>query len=1117
MKCPKCQCDNRERAKFCLECGEKLEIDCPQCGKSFPLTAKFCDECGKKLAEVVVAEKVVPASEGERKHITVLFSDLSGYTAMSERLDPEEVKDITSRIFADISQIIGKFDGFVEKFIGDAVMALFGVPVAHEDDPVRAIRAAKKIHELVEGMSPELEGKIGRSLSMHTGINTGLVVTGEVNVEKGTHGVAGDPLNLASRLSSVAREGEILVGLQTYRRTEGYFEFEKLKPIEVKGKVEPIQVYKVLSLKERPDKLHRLSGFRADLIGRKAEMALLAEAVNKLRDGKGSIISICGAVGTGKSRLVEEFKATFDLEEIQWLEGHAYAYAQNIPYFPMVDLLNRAFDIREGDPPEKVREKIESKTEQLVGKKEDVAPYLGSLYSLAYAEADNISPEALKSRLQDSLQSIISGLAQRTPTVFLLEDLHWADPSFVELLRRCLLEIRTPAIVLCAYRPPFSLFTSHQFTGIGRLYHEISLQDLSLSEAQDMLESLLKSDAIPYDLKTFVQDKSEGNPFYLEELVNSLIDSNALIYDSDAWKLTKFFSELDISSTINGVISSRLDRLENEAKRILQEASVIGRAFLFEILRRVTDFKKDIDGSIRGLEQLDLIRTRSIYPDLEYIFKHALTQEVVYTGLLKKDRRTIHEKIGLVMEEIFQDRIPEFYEILSFHFKKSESIHKAVDYLSKSGEKSFRKSAIEESHQYFKEAFDILTEKSIKTEKEEHLLIDLLIKWAHAFNWDSNFQKVVDLFSTHIRIAESLNDKEQLGMFYACLGYSMSQTGKPKDAYQYLTKALKLCEEVGNQKYVGFSCAWLAGTCSYLGLLDEAAEFGKRAQEISMQLEWDPTLFAETFAWSFIAHWNRGELKETEKIADVFLDKGRRYSDLRLTSFGYYVLAMARFSSGEFPSAIGLSHRAIKITKDPALSYVSKIFLGYSYLSNDQLQEAENTFEELMNESEGLGGWMYMKKITQGILGLILIFKGDLAKGMKIVNEIKRFSLESEYNSIYAETEYMIGKIYLQMVQSEGPKRLSLIAKNIGFLVKNVPFSSKKAEDHFNKAIEVSKEIGAKLVLGRVYLDLGFLHKAKNRTSPARECISKAVELFEECHADVYLKQAKEALETSPK
>ena len=282
MKCPECQTENPETRKFCRKCGAKLLIICPQCDFENLPEDNFCGECGHKLDEAEEVPKALPEAEGERKYVTVLFSDLSGYTAMSEKLDPEELKEITTSIFSQISKVIEKYEGFVEKFVGDAVMALFGVPKAHEDDPIRAIRTAREIHELVDATRPEVEKRIEQPISMHTGINTGLVVTGEVDMERGTHGVAGDTINLASRLSNVAKAGEILVGPDTYRQAEGHFTFESLEPTTVKGKAEPVPVHKVLSQKERPITIHRLSGLRADLIGRKVELTELREAVEKL-------------------------------------------------------------------------------------------------------------------------------------------------------------------------------------------------------------------------------------------------------------------------------------------------------------------------------------------------------------------------------------------------------------------------------------------------------------------------------------------------------------------------------------------------------------------------------------------------------------------------------------------------------------------------------------------------------------------------------------------------------------------------------------------------------------------------------------------------------------------
>jgi class 3 adenylate cyclase len=381
MKCPKCQHENPSDARFCNGCGQKLELACPECGKSNPPGSKFCNGCSHNLIptavppkELPLDEKRVPESEGERKYVTAMFSDLSGYTAMTEKLDPEEVKEIMSRIFGEIAKVVTKYEGFIEKFIGDAVVAFFGVPTAHEDDPIRAIKVAREIHEVVAAKSPEVEKRIGKSISMHTGINTGLVVTGEVRVEKGTHGLAGDPINVASRLSSLAKPGEILIGHDTYKQAEGHFVFEDLEPTTLKGNTEPVRVHKVISTKERLVTIHRLSGLKAKLIGRKTELTQLREAVEDLRKGRGRIFSICGDAGTGKSRLIEEFKSSLDFKHIQWIEGHAYAYSQNIPYFPLIDLLNRVLMIEEGDSPVKVKEKVESGIGGLIGKSENIVP-----------------------------------------------------------------------------------------------------------------------------------------------------------------------------------------------------------------------------------------------------------------------------------------------------------------------------------------------------------------------------------------------------------------------------------------------------------------------------------------------------------------------------------------------------------------------------------------------------------------------------------------------------------------------------------------------------------------------------------------------------------------------
>jgi len=952
MKCPECQFKNPEDMKFCGECGAKLEKICPNCNFSNPLNFKFCGECGFDLRKSKEAppmddldqESPIPESaphyapvapeaiEGERKYVTALFSDMSGYTAMSERLDPEEVKEITSRIFGEVSKTVNKYDGFVEKFIGDAVMALFGVPKAHEDDPVRAIRAAKEIHDLIRAISPELEKKIGKPLTMHTGINTGLVVTGEVDMEKGTHGVAGDTINVAARLSSLAEADQIIVGPDTYHQAEGYFIFEALEPAKVKGKENPIRIHKVLSPKEQPSTTHRHHGLRADLIGREVELAQFREAAEKLREGKGAIFSICGETGIGKTRLVEEFKGTLDLNEIQWLDGQAYAYAQNTPYFPLIDLFKRGFQIKEGDTSEKLRKKIESGVQSLVGMREDVIPYVGSLYALSYPEIEEVSPEFWKSRLQEAIHAILSGLAQRAPTIICLEDLHWSDPSSIDLLRFILSEFRYPALFICVYRPTISLFTSHQLSGLRAQYQEIQLQDLSLSEAQIMLESLLKTKDTPKDLWRFIQENVGGNPFYLEEVINALIEAGALTHNNGAWSLDRPVSQMGLPSTIHGIIAARLDHLESESKRILQEASVIGRTFLYDILKNCTNLKEQLDRNLTGLERLDLIHARSFQTDLEYVFKSAMTQEVVYNGLLKKERQAIHERIALVMEQLFRDRIPEFYETLAFHFKQGHSTLKAVHYLIKSGEKSLGRYAVEESHKYFKEAFDLLNDKPERTKDEDGLLIELLIKWSLVYYYRGDFREQVDLLSTYMELAESLDDKARLGMFYAWYGFSIYFRARLKESYEYLCKALELGEEIKDQQIIGYACTWLAWTCTELGSLEEAILYGERAQEISKHIPSDHYLYFKSLGGIGLASFYKGDRSRALEAGTDILDYGQRHSNIRSMVIGHFVTGLSSFVDGDFQTAIDTCNKAVQTAADPFYSQFSRFTLCVSLM-----------------------------------------------------------------------------------------------------------------------------------------------------------------------------------------
>ena len=1111
MNCPKCQFENPEGVKYCGDCGTRLENPCPKCNYINPPQFKFCGDCGHRLeAEPSLKAKPLPPTDSERKHVTVLFSDMSGYTAMTETMDTEETKEIMGNIFGEISKVVAKYGGFIEKFIGDAVMALFGVPTSHEDDPVRAIKASREIHDVVSSLSSKFEKRIGKALCMHTGICTGLVVTGEVNLEKGTHGVLGDTINTAARLSGLAKSGDIVISPDTYYQSEGYFNFEALEPTTVKGKAEPIKPYRVISSKDDPTKTHRLSGMRAELIGRKVEMAQLQEAVTNLKQGKGSIFSIVGDAGTGKSRLIEEFKASLNLDEMQWREGHAYAYSQNIPYFPVIDLLNRAWQVQEGDSQEQIRQKVERGIKNLIGDREDFIPYLGGLYSLDSPQLESVGPEYWKARLHEAIQLILANLCKRGPTIVCIEDLHWADPSTVELLRNILSDFRHSAMFLIIYRPTFSLLTSHELSNI-KAYKEIRLHELSPSESQDMVESMLKTKKIPPGLKQFVGEKVEGNPFYLEEVINSLLETATLVNEDGRWTLTKSLTEVNIPSTVQGVISSRLDRLGRETKRILQEASVIGRSFLYEILKHITDLREHIDKSLTGLERLDFIRTRSIEPDLEYIFKHALMQEVVYNALLKKERQNIHEKIGTVMEVILQDRLPEFYETLAFHFKQGQSLHKAIEYLMKAGEKSINRYALDEAHQYYKEAYEILTQKLDKSEDYDEMLIGLLVKWAVVYNSYGKFRELIELFTNHEGTAESLKEREDAAMFFAWLGYALQRRELIHDALRHLQKAMHIGVVTHNEKVIGYAGAWLVETYSDLCRLDDAFQLAERVEKIAKSLQADRTLFRFALIGSGYANLFKGGCRKEEEIGNAFLEYGRRRSDDRCIALGYKYLGVWRMLAGDFTTAIDFFKKCTAMSVDPMTTISTQLLLVMTYFAANRPLEAENVTNEIaeFNEKYGLEFVGTLNKACQGI---ILISKGEFNNGISMVEDVAHYLFKNKSNFRYAQINNVMGGIYLQLAQKLKVDSSTADTEKAKFLIEKATASADKAEDYFQKAIDAATELGAKIVQGQANLGFAMLYRSQKKHDKVKKYISDAIALFEECEADVYLKQAREAL-----
>ncbi len=1083
MLCPKCQSKNPEGSIFCNKCAQKL------------------DSFSKNIEEKVEIK-------GERKYATVLFSDLSGYTAMVEKMDPEDVKNLMGDIFEKAGKIVEKYEGTVERFFGDEVMVLFGVPKAHEDDPIRAIHAALEIHELVESLNPEFEKKNIAKLSMHSGINSGLVITGDKYIGKGRHGLTGDTINLAKRLTGLASSGEIVVGPDTYKIAEHHFSFKPCDPVRVKGKKNPVQTYQVIDTTKKSIRTKHLQGVRAELVGRDKELLQFNQTVNDLKSHKGSVLCLYGFAGTGKSRLVEEFQS---IANVKWIEGYSYPYTKNIPYFPLLTLFNGVFKIKEEDTQKKIKTKIEKSIKSLIPESQVIIPYIGTLYSLSYPEIDNDNPELWKSKLFDAVIEILSALAKQQPTIICIEDLHWADPSFLELIRHIQLKTNLPIFFLYISRPIIEIFSDSQKVQLGKTYQEIKIEDLSNSDSQVMVKSLLKSADVPLGLKEFIETKTQGNPFYLEEMINSLIESDVLVKENDTWVLQREITSSDVSSSIHGVISARVDRLESESKRILQEASVIGRSFYYEVIDKITEIKKDISKRLETLEVFDLIKSGQSKIDLEYMFKHALTQEVVYNGLLKAERKVIHEKIGKVIEQIFHDRLPEFYESLAHHFSKGNSKLKAAKYLTKSGEKCLERFSVNEANEYFQKAYYLFQELPGETSDHQDLLIDLLNHWAYCFYYLGNFNGIIELHTKHASDFETLNDDAKIGMYNTWNGIAYFCMGNVKKSYELLNNSLKLGEKCNDQKVIGYACTWLPYVYGCLLKYDEGIAAGKRAQKIAESFPSDQFLFFKSLAGMCWIYTWQGRMDELYHGAIELMEYGKRTANKRSTVMGHWMMSSFYFYTGDMASTIKYSNNSISNADDPFYALFARVYLGLSCIEEGKIAEAKEHIRAVieLNEKNNVGIVACLPKMQ---IGMIEILEGRMEQGFNRIHDVAESAEEDGMYTYLPIIEFILGRIYFNIAQGKGPKSFTIILKNIRFILKNVPFAAKKAEKHFHNAIKMSSKFKMEGVLGAVYFELSLLKKMKERKTQAIEYLNKAIEIFEKIGAFTYLKQAKKEL-----
>jgi ABC-type oligopeptide transport system substrate-binding subunit/class 3 adenylate cyclase/tetratricopeptide (TPR) repeat protein len=737
MKCHNCSYDNPSDARFCQNCGQPLERVCPNCGTSNATDARFCKQCGAPLAgssdrlgelrqsaPQALQDKIRLASaniEGERKPVTILFTDIVGSTSLAEKLDPEEWKEIVSGAHQRVSEAVYRYEGTIAQLLGDGVLAFFGAPITHEDDPIRAVHASLDIQESIEEYRQQLKGYVD-NFQLRVGINTGTVVVGSVGSDMHMEYLAiGDAVNLAARLQSSAEPGHVLISEATERMVRASFDLKALGEISVKGKAEPVKVFEVVEPKITPSSGRGIEGLVSPLVGRDQELVALRDAIDELIAGHGQIVAVLGEAGIGKSRLVEEARAERSGTALRWLEGRALSYGQTLSFWAINQLIKNDLGLSDADPEAKIKVALRKRANILFGDRAaDVLPYLADLLGVHLDDESaqrirQLDGETLKRQMLWAIPEYFNRLAQEQPTVLVFEDLHWADPSTFDALEKLLvLSDRTPLMLLLLARIERD-HGSWQIkvkadTEYAHRYTEIILKPLSSEDSNDLVNHLLEVANLPEGTRRLILERSEGNPFYLEEIIRSLIEQGALIHEGQTWRATADIANVEIPVTLQGVLLARIDRLQEDVRRTLQMASVIGKSFLFRLLEAIAAAERQLDEHLSLLQRADLVREKTRRPELEYIFKHSLTQEAAYNSLLIERRKEFHQKVGEALEELFANRAAEFYGLLAHHFDAAGNQVKAIDYLIKAGDKSRLDDAHEEAIKFYQRAIELLNQ-----------------------------------------------------------------------------------------------------------------------------------------------------------------------------------------------------------------------------------------------------------------------------------------------------------------------------------------------------------------------------------------------------------------------
>jgi class 3 adenylate cyclase/tetratricopeptide (TPR) repeat protein len=1103
MQCPKCRFENPAEMKFCGKCGAKLESICPECNASNPPEFNFCGKCGHKLSEAQdsiashyskpqdytpkhLADKILTTRssiEGERKLVTVLFADVANFTSISENLDPEEVHRFMDGCFKVLMEEIHRFEGTINQFTGDGVMALFGAPLSHEDHGRQACQAALAIQKCMGSYGEGIKKEYGIEFKMRIGLNSGPVVVGSIGDDlRMDYTAVGDTTNLASRMESMARPGRILVSQNTHKLVRDFFKFNALGKIEVKGKKEPQEVFELLGAGEVDTRIAAsVAKGLTQFVGRDSAMRSLIDAYNKAGSGSGQVVGVVGDAGVGKSRLLFEFHNQLPAEEFTYFEGQCLSFGGAMAYRPILEILRSYFNIKEGDPESLIRKNLAA----LVNRFDDrlhgmLAPFC-DLLSLDSGDADyeKLTPRQKRERIFEAIRDLLIYESQQRPVIAVVEDLHWIDKTSEEFLDYLIGWLSGARILLVLlYRPEYT----HPW-GSKSYYNRIGLEQLTSQSSAELIRLILQDcDAVP-ELVRLILERTTGNPLFMEELTRTLLENGSIQCEDGRCRLIKNLADFHVPDTIEGIISARMDRLQEDIKRTMQVASVIGRNFPYRILEMIIEMKQVLKSSLLKLQGLEFISEKSLFPELEYAFKHALTREVAYKSLLQQKRREIHEKIGRAIEALYPDRIEEFYEMLAHHYSRSDNFEKTHYFLELAGDKVMRNYSAAEAFSFYKDAIKALKkfpESEENAQKQLEIIHKILVPMiVLGFPKDS-----LSVLQAGVRIATAIGDKKSRLRFYSNMGRYYSNKGKPAEGRKYSELAFEEAEKIQDLESMARSSPDINASLLKAGEYKKAIDITfrvinliEKAQKQADTFGGPANVYSGLLADCGYCKSMQGDFQEALMLCDRALKNATSFGNVPGQMASEYYSGIVYLNRGDWKTARVYLQKGIRLCEK--LSFLLPLAMAWSGLG---LAEAElaNPEDGIKFVEKGLEiqrkadiDWLMCSHFFS--LGICHCYSGNLPKAVDLMHEAYRLSEKNQEKHYAGKSLVWLGRVTGLADSHKQNEAIDYIQRGLKIL--------ENLETKPDAAI-------ARLFLGELYWKLG-------RTQQASSSLKDAAKGFE--------------------